>query len=1257
MTDKWDEIMAEQIHENEFKEYFLSLTDPGMQIEKLANWRRFQTGVVSTFIEQIRKVAGDQYTNLDHFLLELLQNADDNEYKNNTKPTVELKLTNDTLILHNNEIGFTSENVFSITHNAASTKNVNKSAATFIGEKGVGFKSVFAVADYVDIHSGPYHFRLKNDEYIVPYAINPKETNGTEIVLKFKDTKDIPQILSKSLNDMCDSSHEFILFLQKIEKLNIQDNISGVNSEIIAFRDKKTNIYTVEGQGKKRRFITFSYKETMPVDVVTSRFSELHDAIKREVVFAVPFPPKPNEAISKNGKVFCFLPTEIETGTPIHLQVDAETTTNRANIKNFTSSGWNKTIFQKTSHNLVNVYLKLTENDAFKDYLPEYWPCIKNDDDLHNKDVRNIIMETMKLLKDKPVIMDHHGNFKSPLFVRRIPMKFAPYFFEGKYERALSKCLYKKVIEKHDLSGYTAEDTFFLVSENWSHKYPDQLESIGVKEIDYELCLEMLKEGVPSTVDINDDISVRKFLSTVMSFADDLFLKAAAIDVLKYCPIYPLMIGDKKQWGSLNQDIMQLKTDSSNPEGTFASTIIDPLYTYNPGGNIKGGDELRDFNKKFREFLSDIMGIRVFTLSEFLRITDVRQLKEASENPNNPEELIEIEKKWSTLYNKIWTRKKTTIKEHNEHYWDELIKEIGDCKIPVWMPLTKEWKLERVSLVFLSNQFNKSDDIEKEYSETNAPIINLNLLNITKKKGKSKKKKNTHINNLENWTLFLQECGAKTGPYLCKHNLSTNNEYSYSGKSTYSNNNNIFAKSIGLSISSHREFSHDTASSYQLVKDSNTYTLDKYTKILLYNGEKTDFVARKLSAQWDDIEKLQTYLYFVWGQKHNPRCITCNNILLYEDIRSGLILQTDKGFQKSSECFEDNNFNKKILKELGIYVNQDKTRYNKGLLQVIGVKEKVSLSDISDLIVRWYQRTSQEQRSSKIFAHFLEAIDRFFSSSKDNFNSDNITLLKLYSEQEDALLPYNEWKASISPNDYSPDIVQNLENNLNENLCKLAVLSEEIGIPLDLLTFINQHKNVILLLKEDPCELENMKVRVEHNVQLIERPINTPPNPDRRKEKICEELEKSTPPEKRPIFVISPTDQISRHIYLRDLNKNENGQIVCQICKNEMPFKKRDGEYYFEAVGAFSNTSIEHVAQYLALCPLCAAMYKEFIKKEKDEHAMHEFKFKLCESEELDIPISLGKLETTVRFVETHFIDIKQFLREDNKRKNYNLEV
>ena len=103
--------------------------------------------------------------------------------------------------------------------------------------------------------------------------------------------------------------------------------------------------------------------------------------------------------------------------------------------------------------------------------------------------------------------------------------------------------------------------------------------------------------------------------------------------------------------------------------------------------------------------------------------------------------------------------------------------------------------------------------------------------------------------------------------------------------------------------------------------------------------------------------------------------------------------------------------------------------------------------------------------------------------------------------------------------------------------------------------------------------------------------------------------------------------------------------MVCQICKGEMPFKKRDGEYYFETVEALSKDYFakEHEAQFLALCPLCAAMYKEFVKR--DEDAMKELHRVLKDSDDLEGPLKLGDLATSIQFVQTHRQDMKTILQ------------
>lgn len=71
--------------------------------------------------------------------------------------------------------------------------------------------------------------------------------------------------------------------------------------------------------------------------------------------------------------------------------------------------------------------------------------------------------------------------------------------------------------------------------------------------------------------------------------------------------------------------------------------------------------------------------------------------------------------------------------------------------------------------------------------------------------------------------------------------------------------------------------------------------------------------------------------------------------------------------------------------------------------------------------------------------------------------------------------------------------------------------------------------------------------------------------------------------------------------------------------------------------------SREHEAQFLALCPLCAAMYNEFVKL--DENAMESFKNELMNSETPEVSLQLGDLSPkSVRFVESHFRDIRTIL-------------
>jgi hypothetical protein len=132
---------------------------------------------------------------------------------------------------------------------------------------------------------------------------------------------------------------------------------------------------------------------------------------------------------------------------------------------------------------------------------------------------------------------------------------------------------------------------------------------------------------------------------------------------------------------------------------------------------------------------------------------------------------------------------------------------------------------------------------------------------------------------------------------------------------------------------------------------------------------------------------------------------------------------------------------------------------------------------------------------------------------------------------------------------------------------------------------------------------------------------------------------------------------IDPETWLKETYK-EDEKLVCQICKQEMPFKKPDGNYYFEKREISINTkagessfSKESDEQYLALCPVCAAKYMVYVQKYQNKMK------NLCETiknaptptndENTDIPVLLDS-EQTITFVAPHLARLQTILRREN---------
>lgn len=163
-----------------------------------------------------------------------------------------------------------------------------------------------------------------------------------------------------------------------------------------------------------------------------------------------------------------------------------------------------------------------------------------------------------------------------------------------------------------------------------------------------------------------------------------------------------------------------------------------------------------------------------------------------------------------------------------------------------------------------------------------------------------------------------------------------------------------------------------------------------------------------------------------------------------------------------------------------------------------------------------------------------------------------------------------------------------------------------------------------------------------------EQPKQSVPDPDRRRRNVLANTADAPSKEsvQRERAVQKGISEVvaQAKAYLRAKYKNPENQLVCQCCQDEMPFKLK-GEHYFEAVQCIRDKDVRHYQNRLALCPTCAAMYKN--ARETDDV---ELRRRIVEHDaddkapSIEISVRLAGCERTLRFVGTHWFDLKTVL-------------
>lgn len=119
--------------------------------------------------------------------------------------------------------------------------------------------------------------------------------------------------------------------------------------------------------------------------------------------------------------------------------------------------------------------------------------------------------------------------------------------------------------------------------------------------------------------------------------------------------------------------------------------------------------------------------------------------------------------------------------------------------------------------------------------------------------------------------------------------------------------------------------------------------------------------------------------------------------------------------------------------------------------------------------------------------------------------------------------------------------------------------------------------------------------------------------------------------------------------------------MICQCCGKELPFKKKNGEYYFETVGLDNRGgeffTSETKYPYIACCPNCAAMFNEHIvncgySKNEIADLIEKIKtgntIKKPNGNEIIEIIMDGKI-FKLTFVQKHIVSIRAVLKSNEK--------
>eukprot|EP00741_Cyanophora_paradoxa_P009246 tig00001416_g8956.t1 len=307
----------------------------------------------------LARLSSELYSTDTHFVLELVQNADDNRYGEEVLPSLAFVLDGSRVDVYNNETGFTERNVRALCDVGRSTK---EKQTGYIGAKGIGFKSVFRVTSAPEIHSNGFHIKFDLDSagplgFILPHWVEadgalqhqrdpfaqlsaaaagwpPAHEWRTRISLPLRRRAgDDEQLVSVKFEDVHDS---LLLFLNKLRRIAIVDR-EGDRQRFMERRDLGNGIVEILNESGKLRYLVIR-------EAIAARSDRRPGVDSTEVALAFPLFSGAAEDESEPlppQQVFAYLPVR-SYGFKFIIQADFLVPSSRQDVD--ADSPWNQII-------------------------------------------------------------------------------------------------------------------------------------------------------------------------------------------------------------------------------------------------------------------------------------------------------------------------------------------------------------------------------------------------------------------------------------------------------------------------------------------------------------------------------------------------------------------------------------------------------------------------------------------------------------------------------------------------------------------------------------------------------------------------------------------------------------------------------------------------------------------------------------------------------------------------------------------------